>query len=102
MKPITPSEAVEAKKKSIPPAVIEAFNELIVENLKSSGESRILQKDVVRKIVVKTNTRSDDVFSYGWLDVEKLFEEAGWKVTYDKPAYCESYDAYFIFRRKNS
>lgn len=32
-----------------------------------------------------------------WLDIEDHYRKAGWKVTYDKPAYCENYDAYFKF-----
>jgi hypothetical protein len=32
------------------------------------------------------------------LDIEDTYREAGWKVEYDKPAYCENYPANFTFR----
>jgi hypothetical protein len=31
------------------------------------------------------------------LDIEPIYREAGWIVEYDKPAYCENYDANFTF-----
>jgi hypothetical protein len=40
------------------------------------------------------------VFDKGWLDVESIFRAEGWKVKYDKPAYCETYKAFFVFSRK--
>jgi hypothetical protein len=37
------------------------------------------------------------IFEKGLLDVETVYERAGWKVTYDKPAYNETYPATFRF-----
>jgi len=38
---------------------------------------------------------------YAYLDaMERCFQDAGWKVVYDKPGYSESYDAYFTFSIK--
>ncbi len=34
-----------------------------------------------------------------WLDVEDVYREAGWVVEYDKPGYCESYEATFTFKK---
>jgi len=99
--PITPDEAKKLKNHSIPDEVIKAFNDMIVEKL-SSGRAVIKQKDVVARIVAATQITEDQLFDNHWLDVEDVFRKAGWTVKYDKPAYCENYDAYFEFSRKRN
>lgn len=32
--------------------------------------------------------------------LDAVYEKAGWKVSYDKPGYNESYDPYFKFTAK--
>ena len=49
---------------------------------------------------IKEEITSKTIYDNNWLDIEDIFREAGWKVTYDKPAYNESYDAYFKFEGK--
>lgn len=102
-KPIKPEDVEKLKKAQIPNEVIEAFNELIAENWTGSS-STVYQKDVVNRILKKFNHPNPKymekrIFNKKWLDVEKIFINAGWKVKYDKPAYCESYSAYFRFTR---
>jgi hypothetical protein len=41
-----------------------------------------------------------EVYAKGWLNFEAIYEEAGWKVVYDKPGYNETYDANFTFTKK--
>ena len=94
VKPISPNEI----KKVIPDFVIEAVNELIAEKVNSQNHATVLQKHIVDRVKSKT----DQDFDYAWLDFENVFRDAGWNVNYDKPAYCESYDAYFEFRPKRS
>lgn len=95
---ITPQEAIKSKVRSIPEEVLEAFNELIVENL-SSGRSTVMQDDVISRIREKMHwdVTRQQIFDKGWLDVEDVFREAGWLVEYDKPGYCEDYSASFKF-----
>jgi hypothetical protein len=102
VKPITPEQASLGKQTSIPSEVIESFNELIIENYRNySCSSNFTQKDVVSKICNKMNLENDrKIYDSHWLDVESLFEKYGWKVKYDKPAYCENYDANFTFTKK--
>ena len=38
------------------------------------------------------------IFKKGWLNVEEMYREAGWQVTYDRPAYNETGYAYFYFK----
>lgn len=97
-KPITPKEVVSLKKSLIPDAVIESFNELIAENY-SAEESSFKLKSVVARMV-KKGLKLKDIHDNGWLDVEDIYEKAGWKVDYDQPGYNESYDAYFSFSKK--
>ncbi len=40
------------------------------------------------------------IYERGWLNVEPIFEEAGWEVHYDKPSFNESGDARFEFKEK--
>lgn len=94
MKPITPQEA--AKKASLPTAVLEVWNEMI--SSKFNGQSSTInQGDIVRALVERMSTSRKMVFDNGWLDVELLFRQAGWRVTYDKPGFDENYEAYFKF-----
>ena len=94
MKPITPQEA--AGKRTLPPTVLEVWNEMI--SSKFNGKSAtIKQNDVVARLVERMSVSRQEVFDNGWLDIEPLFELAGWDVTYDKPGYDENYDAFFKF-----
>ena len=96
--PIKPKDVVSVKAKSFPPEVIEVFNELIAKNY-SNGSSTVLHKHVVDALV-KKGLKKDDIYDNHWLDVEEIFEKNGWDVFYDKPGYCESYDASFKFSVK--
>jgi len=99
-KPFTPKQAEDKKIEVIPPQVIEAFEELIVENLRG-GTATIKQDDVVNRIHEKmTGVKTQEMFDKGWLDVEDLFRKAGWEVEYDKPGFNESYPATFTFSKK--
>lgn len=102
IKPITPSDAQKAKSRIIPDFVIEAFNNKIVQSIDSRNYAKVLQNSVIGEIMYCANERNIDVsreeiFAKGWLDVEQLFRDNGWTVSYDKPGYNEFYEAYFEF-----
>ena len=98
MQPISPSEAARRKFEAIPPEVIQAVNELIVENLQQ-GRAIILQKEIIERAQRRGLREPKQLFyDRHWLDFEAIFETAGWSVKYDKPAYNEDYDAYFEFK----
>jgi hypothetical protein len=99
-KPITPDEAMKFKKKALPEEVIQSFNELIAVNF-DGKESCFIQSAIVRRIREKIQLDGREVFPIEWLDVEDIYEDAGWIVTYDKPSYVESYASTFTFRRKS-
>jgi len=98
MEPIRPEEVGAAKAKAVPDAVIDVFNQLIVKHF--SGRSAVIRQDeALAAIMVVMNCDRHSVFTNKWLDVEEAFRAAGWKVKYDKPGYCESYEATFTFSR---
>lgn len=99
VKPIRPNEAIGKKLESMPDAVIEAFNELISEHF-DNGEARFKKNEVVTRIVSK-GVEKKAIFANHWLDVEEIYEKAGWDVEYDKPGYNETYEAEFIFSQRS-
>lgn len=98
-KPLAPGDLGEAVSAIIPPAVFDAFNELIVANW-NGGQATVYQEDAVKKIEDKMSVSRTEVFAKGWLNVEPAYRAQGWKVEYDKPAYNESYRASFVFTKK--
>ena len=103
VEPIKPEDIVEKsaeyKKASMPDGVIEAFNELIGKNW-SGNSAKVTQNEAIDLIIEKVErTSRRKIIDNHWLDVEDIFREQGWKVSYDKPGYCEDYEAYFIFSK---
>ena len=112
-KPIKPDDVGSLAQDLIPDFVIQAVNELIVLNW--TGNSAIIQqKDIVslakkyqekqfQEKREKNNQHGDYTlpdFDWHWLNVESLYRSNGWKVEYDKPAYCETYEPTFCFTKK--
>lgn len=98
VKPITPDEV----KHIIPDFIIEVVNKLIQE--KWDGHEAIIKQDEIMDIISSDDEDDDKpsrqkIYDKGWLDFEPLYREAGWNVEYDKPGYCENYDAYFKFTK---
>lgn len=101
VQPISPQEALDSKITSIPDVVIETVNRMLAEKMTRGGYINLLQKDIVERICAASpGLHRSEVFNKGWLDFEPFYEKAGWKVQYDKPAYCESYEANFTFTKK--
>lgn len=97
IEPIKPEEIIQAQQDSIPGAVIEVVNSLLKKHCRN-GKAVILQKDILVLLEQKSIPRRD-VFDNNWLDFENIYEKYGWKVFYDKPAYCENYEANFVFEK---
>ena len=93
--PIKPSEVKSTK----PDVVIEIFNGLI-KSFWDGTEAHIKQEDAAALIARRMNISQKEVFNKHYLDIESIYRQAGWEVTYSKPAYNETpYDPYFIFRK---
>lgn len=95
-RPIKPDEVEHLKREGTPAGVFEVFNELIAVSYRD-GRATIRQDVVVERIAQKLGVESHEIFAKGWLDVEVAYREQGWKVTYDKPGYNETYEAFFVF-----
>lgn len=99
IKPVSPTEVVPLKKSLMPDGVIAAWNALIAKKL-SNGRAYILQNEAITEIIANTGATRAEVFANQWLDIEPLYRAEGWIVVYDKPAYCENYEANFTFTAK--
>jgi hypothetical protein len=106
VQPISPQEALDLKITTIPDEVIEVVNQMLTERMTKRGSVTLLQKDIVANVMLRMSTSgarvtSNAIYENHWLDFEPFYEKAGWKVQYDKPAYCESYEANFTFSKKD-
>ncbi len=99
VKPITPQEAKSNHAQSIHPDIIKVVNEMLSNFSSETYSIRILQKDIVNKFMEINNDEitRQQIFDRKYLDFEDIYRKAGWKVSYDKPAYCENYEAYYEF-----
>jgi len=98
VKPISPADIKKLKAEYTPPDfVVNVVNDLIKQ--KNSTYFTIKQDAIVSALEALGYARSE-IFDSKWLDIEPAFNKVGWKVTYDKPGYCESYDAFFQFEAK--
>jgi hypothetical protein len=97
VKPIRPDEITEKKEQSFPDAVLESFNEIIVQNY-YQGQASFKLGDVV-KIMLSKGLRRKDIFDKHYLDVESVYRAQGWKVEFDSPGYNETYPATYTFKK---
>ena len=104
--PIKPEDVPDVySEPDIPDFVIDLVNGLIRKKYDISSKSAtILVKEIVKEILshqtfIKMNLERKDIFKNRWLDFEKLYRAENWTVIYDSPAYCETYDPYFVFTK---
>lgn len=94
--PITPVAAFEQKQGAIPAAVYDVVNALIVKHLDAGGTAVVLQEAIVASLEGLGYARAD-VYAARWLDFEKAYEAAGWRVRFERPGYNEDGFATFTF-----
>lgn len=98
MKPITPKEVGAKKAEVLPPDVIDEWNKAIATAW-DGASAEVVQDDIVAALAKRMNVDREQVFERGWVEVEEMYRAAGWRVSYDKPAYNESYPATFTFTK---
>ena len=98
-KPLSPSEVEKRAKSEIPEEVISTINNMLIKKVRN-GRCTLRQKDILNEIKNMHNIDSSKIFEHGWLDIEGIYTEVGWNVTYDKPGYNETYEASFEFTKK--
>ena len=97
--PIKPSEVSAKKTTLIPEKVFEVFNEMIAE-VWDGHSSTVIQKQASARIASALGITVPEVYAEHYLDIEESYRDAGWSVKYDKPGYCETYEAFFVFSKK--
>ena len=102
IKPISPDKIVIQKLEDLPDDVIKCWNSVIARKWTSINCSMITidQDEIVENLVKTMNVKRKEIFEKGWLEVEALYEDNGWKVEYDSPGYNENYRPFFRFRKK--
>lgn len=99
-KAISPADIAIQKAKNFPDFVLDEWNKMIAKKF-TAGRARIEQNEMIEALLPHTqHGNRQEVFDNGWLDVEEVYREQGWKVEYDKPGYCEDYAASFTFTAK--
>jgi hypothetical protein len=109
-KAMSPKDIGKYKANAFPVWVFEAFNQCIASSF-TNGRAMVKQNDVINKMIcLQHDTLDEDaiedgqglsraeIFDNGYLNIEEVYREQGWKVEYDKPGYSESYDAFWIFK----
>ena len=81
---------------ALPEFVLRAF-EKEIEKTWDGKQSIVQQRDITHRI---KETMGDYHFDVKWLDIEVSAEQSGLNVKYNKPAYYESYDPFFVFSKK--
>lgn len=99
-KPISPKDVEIAKaahgEMSL---IIEAANELIAEKW-NGYDATFTVRELGARARPKLGMQEDEKFKDGQLDIEPIFRKAGWNVEFDRPGYCENYEARFIFKKR--
>lgn len=91
---------MQQQKLSIPPAVFDAFNEMIAKHW-NGHSATFTQAAVVATILTHMpKPNRGEIYSNNWLDVESVYGEAGWRVEYGKPASNEPHEPTFTFSKK--
>ena len=108
--PIKPSLVADLSLKAeidnIPDYVVSVINGLIIKNFARSVQSaRIMQNEVINAILtcpvaLARELTREQLFAEHMLDFEEVFRSHGWRVSYDRPAYNENYEASFKFSVK--
>jgi hypothetical protein len=105
--PFSPSDALQAKINFIPPEIIETVNGYLSTRLNIPNSISIKQEEIIQGARKLMGVRGEGFsnhhfFNQGWLEIESLYQNCGWKVAYHKPSYDESFEAYFEFTAKKT
>ena len=97
VKPLRPDEILSNLSKTTPTVIIAAVNNMLTKYFKG-GSVTIKQKEIMAEILRLDSSLTSEIISENkWVDFEEVYRQFGWSVSYDGPAYCETYDATFKF-----
>ena len=101
---VAKKESAQFRIDRIPQVVIQAVNNLIIKEMADNCGSTITitQKEIINEIIrLDPGMTSSKIYENNYLDFEDVYRKEGWKVSYDKPGYCESYEPKFSFTPNN-
>lgn len=83
--------------------IIDTVNQLIKQNFNYVlKESTVKIKDIFSNLKEKNfHYSATEILERGWLDIERLYENAGWYVRYYSPSHNDVFEPYFYFSQNN-
>lgn len=86
--PISKDQAIFAHLENIPDSIIDAVNKLLIKHVEPNGVTIIYVNDIL-DIVCSDDPDSgkptrNEVYDNRWLDIEPLYRELGWKVSFEE------------------
>jgi len=99
MPAFSPQDALESHEHNLPEEILAAVNTLLSERV-ASGRVTITQPELLELVTKDGKFTSAEIFARKWFDFEGVYRKAGWKVSYDKPDYNGSGNAYWTFEAK--
>ena len=94
IKPLTPKQVIATQSTTVDPIIIQAINELLIENLDSSGKYAGFNWPSLKEKLEKLGAK----YEYKAIGrALKVFGESGWEVSIDSPGYNEAYDTTYKF-----
>lgn len=105
MPALKPKEVAPSIASCIPEYVVEVYNDLIRKNFNGHSAQVKLEdaKQAVSRAVVQQNpefelsvARSFAEENRYW-DIEPIFEDAGWKVEFNKKCIGDNFDSHYVF-----
>lgn len=101
--PISPDQIGEAQAAALPEEVFKVVNNHIALGW-CNTYAQVTQEEVITDLLKELGWNPDTdrqaIFDHGYLNFEEAYRSQGWVVKYDKPAYNESYGAFWTFKRK--
>ena len=98
VKPLSPQDIDDDLINIIPPVVVTAVNNLLKRRYRNGQRVVLTQDDIIAEIrKLRNDISREEIFYKNWMDFERLFDMAGWIVSYEKPGYNEPGEAYFTF-----
>jgi hypothetical protein len=94
--PVTPKTLSEVLIREIDPIMVESVNALLA---RKAGSSPSHITFTVKEVIAEYQKRAGKAPSDDDLNFEPLYKDA-WNVTYDRPGYDESYDAFWVFKAR--
>ena len=97
--PLSPAEVLESKV--IDPRIFEVVNTILLQRFTKGSTVTILKSEIENKLRTEyENINIHELYQNKQFDFEDEYRNKGWKVEYDQPAYCETYEASYKFSAK--